>query len=279
VAVTGGERLIALTFDLCESARGRAGYDRPLVDYLRAQGVPATFYAGGKWMRSHPEETQDLMADPLFELGNHTETHESLRTWPSAGLAAQIAGPQAEYAHQRAALLARGASRGAQGVGAPVPGGEGSGAGAGLAQLPPAAPATFRFPFGVCRAESLAAVAAAGLPAVQWSIVTGDPDPHRGPAEIARTVLQQAAPGAIVVAHANGRGRHTAAALPLLVPELRRRGYRFVTVSELLHAGRPVVTDTCYEQRPGDNARYDQPAHRAARRVGQARQGEEGGHR
>jgi hypothetical protein len=32
-----------------------------------------------------------------------------------------------------------------------------------------------------------------------------------------------------------------------VIPELRRRGYRFVTVSELLASGEPVIVDSCYE--------------------------------
>ena len=48
-----------------------------------------------------------------------------------------------------------------------------------------------------------------------------------------------------------------AEALPLFVPQLRARGYEFVTVGELLAAGTPEIAPTCYERRPGDNARYD----------------------
>jgi peptidoglycan-N-acetylglucosamine deacetylase len=70
-------------------------------------------------------------------------------------------------------------------------------------------------------------------------------------------VLREVHPGAIVVAHANGRGWHTAAALPLFIPQLRARGYRFVTVSELLAMGTPVAAGECYERTPGDNRRYD----------------------
>ena len=34
--------------------------------------------------------------------------------------------------------------------------------------------------------------------------------------------------------HMNGRGWHTAQALPTVIAELRHRGYRFVTVSQAL---------------------------------------------
>ena len=38
--------------------------------------------------------------------------------------------------------------------------------------------------------------------------------------------------------HMNGRGWHTAQALPTVIASLRRRGYQFVTVSQALQAGR-----------------------------------------
>jgi hypothetical protein len=60
-----------------------------------------------------------------------------------------------------------------------------------------------------------------------------------------------------VLFHANGRGWHTDAALPKIVGELRARGYEFVTVSDLLAAGEPVIAPTCYDLRPGDTDRYD----------------------
>ena len=48
VELPSGEKLIALTFDLCETDGDVAGYDGRIVDLLRAQGVKATFFAGGK---------------------------------------------------------------------------------------------------------------------------------------------------------------------------------------------------------------------------------------
>ncbi len=78
VSLPPGDKRIALTFDLCEMASDVTGYDAELIAYLRKEGIHATFYAGGKWMRSHPEQTKQLMVDPLFELGNHAWTHVNL---------------------------------------------------------------------------------------------------------------------------------------------------------------------------------------------------------
>jgi hypothetical protein len=47
-----GIKVIALTFDLCEPATEKSGYDAEIVNYLRENSVKATFFAGGKWMLS-----------------------------------------------------------------------------------------------------------------------------------------------------------------------------------------------------------------------------------
>ena len=242
VTPTNGEKLIALTFDLCEQADEITGYDGELVDTLRAQGVKATFYAGGKWMRSHPERTLQLMADPLFEIGNHAWTHGNLRVLQGAEMENQIHWTQAEYERLRDQLLALPCA-------APLAASE--------APLIPRSPETFRFPYGTCNTESLQAVAAAGLYPVQWNIVTGDPAKGQTAARIVNTVMSQLKPGSIVVAHGNGRGWHTAEALKTLIPTLLKQGYRFATVSELLRDGTPVTAEQCYEVREGDNLRYD----------------------
>ena len=57
------------------------------------------------------------------------------------------------------------------------------------------------------------------------------------------------------MAHANGRGRNTAAALAIALPKLKEQGYSFVTVSELLKAGKSVIAARCYQINPGDMTR------------------------
>lgn len=236
-------RVIALTFDLCERPRERTGYDAALVNYLRANRIPATFFAGGKWLRSHPEPAMQLMADPLFEIGSHGWSHANHRVIPAEEGVRQVEWAQAEYELLWERLAARPCARAA--------------GDAAMARIPPI-PLLYRFPYGACDAAALDLLAEQGLPAVQWSIVTADPSPHRSAALIAATVLQRARPGAIVIGHANGRGHRTAEALALFVPKLREQGYEFVTVSDLLTFGRAVAATECYEERPGDNKKYDQ---------------------
>ncbi len=115
----------------------------------------------------------------------------------------------------------------------------------------------FRFPFGTCTAESLKAVNDAGLVAIQWDVPSGDPAKAQSAEAIRKGVAASAKPGSIIVMHANGRGWHTAEALPLLIEDLRKRGFEFATVDELLAKGDPIAVDECYELKPGDNAKYD----------------------
>ncbi len=251
VELPKGIKLVALTFDLCEFAGEIAGYDGFILDYLRANNVKATVFAAGKWLMSHAERGRQLVADPLIEVANHGWAHRNTRLLGDKELEREIVAPQLAYESLREDLAGR------QCV-----------AELGTAsQSIPSRMSLFRFPFGACNSEALARVHRHGLLAIQWDISTGDADPGQSAQAIAHRIVQSIRPGSIVLMHANGRGYHTARALPLAIPKLRAMGYRFVTVSELLAAGKPVLASMCYDARPGDIDRYDRllPAARAPR--------------
>jgi peptidoglycan/xylan/chitin deacetylase (PgdA/CDA1 family) len=236
-----GVKLVALTFDLCESGGEIAGYDGPIFDYLRANNIKATFFSGGKWMVSHPERTRQIISDPLIEAASHGWAHRNVRMLPTHDLDREILGPQHAYEAARGALAKTQCAAGTPSA---------------LHAIPPRI-GLFRFPFGACNATALERVHDAGLIAVQWDVSTGDPDPHQSAQAIANAILSRTRPGSIVLMHANGRGHNTAAALPLALPKLKAQGYTFVTVSELLAAGTPVLVPTCYDSKPGDTDKYD----------------------
>lgn len=242
VELPKGLKLVALTFDLCEAIGEVSGYQGDVVDYLRREGVKATFFAGGKWMRSHAERTQQLMTDPLFEIASHAEAHRNLRRLDGPALTDEILGPQRSYEAIREAAAGSAA--------APAQC-------SGPARREPASRIQyFRFPYGACNPQAMQAVNAQSLAAIQWDVSIGDPAPHMSAEAIARNMLR-ATPGSIIIGHANGRGHNTAAALAIAIPKMKAEGFSFVTVSELLAAGTPVVAPTCYDSRPGDTDRYD----------------------
>ncbi len=241
VKVSNGRKVIALTFDFCESPGEVSGYDAGIVDYLRAEKIPVTFFTGGKWMRSHATRIEQLLADPLFEIANHAEAHRNLRRLGGAALASEIEGPQRSYEAARDRLAAASCVRQTPGAMAAI---------ADRMSL-------FRFPYGACNPEAMKAVNDRGLLAIQWDVSTGDSSPTMSARAIADSIVSRVRPGSIVLAHANGRGINTASALPLAIPRLRAQGYEFVTVSDLLAQGTPEISATCYSVKPGDTDRYD----------------------
>lgn len=247
VDLAGGEKVVAFTFDLCQTASPIAGYDGAVVDCLRAHQVAATFFPAGRWLLTHRERAVQLAADPLFVLGNHSFDHPDLHFAPADRIVSEILLTETALASTRAAAGAACASSTTRAAAAPM--------------------RLFRFPYGSCEANGAAAANAVGSVIIQWDTVSGDPD---GPsaADIESNVMRTLKPGSIVVMHANGRGTHTAEALASLIPKLKAKGNRFATVPQLIAMGTPRAASECYITKPGDTLRYDEKlAHKAPGKV------------
>ncbi len=239
VDLPGREKVVALTFDLCEQPHEIAGYQGDLIDYLRDHNIPATFFAGGKWLLTHPERAQQLMADPLFEIGDHTWDHANLRLVSGGQLNDEIVNAQAAYMQEREVLGRKQCLEFRAAT---------------AENRAPERMTLFRFPFGACDEASLSAVEYAGLRAVQWDIAAADPSKGQTADKIVPYVVGQAKSGSIIIFHANGRGWHTGEALPKVVEQLTQKGFTFKTVSGLLNmpGAKPVVTPTCYDVKPAN---------------------------
>ena len=239
VKLPAGQKAVALTFDLCQTASPIAGYDGAVVDCLRANHVAATFFPAGRWLGTHRERAEQLAADALFVLGNHSFGHPDLHFASADRVTNEILTTETVLASTRAAA--------AKICGTPV---------AARMRL-------FRFPYGSCEANGAEVANAVGSVVIQWDTVSGDPD-GTSAANIEANVMRTLKPGSIVVMHANGRGTHTAEALAAIIPKLRAKGYRFVTVPELIALGTPEAVTECYITKPGDTLRYDEGlAHKA----------------
>jgi peptidoglycan/xylan/chitin deacetylase (PgdA/CDA1 family) len=188
----------ALTFDACETKKP-AGYDEKIVKILIKYNAKATMFLGGKWMESHPNETKMLAKNSLFELGNHSYIHPDFTKITLAEAKQEILKPQQ--------IMFK--ITGRQGI-------------------------LFRFPFGNYNKQVLNLLGIQGLKAIQWDVVTGDPDQNIGANDILQAVRTGAKPGSIIIMHMNKRGWHTAEALPEIIEYLRNKGFELVTVSELI---------------------------------------------
>ena len=207
---------IALTFDACmtsgmlkrvESGSDPALYNAAIVDFLRSEKIAATFFITGLWADKYPNVVKSLAAEPFFEIGNHSYSHRgfvvncySLPNLPEKEKAADIL--------QSQEILIR---------------------------LTGKKPTLFRFPGGCFSPADQALVKYNGLTVVGWSFASGDAF-NSNTSAIVENVLEKAKSGAIVVFHLSG-GRYapkSAEVLKIIVPELKKRGFEFVTVSELL---------------------------------------------
>src|ERR1019366_7479147 len=197
--VTTKEPVIALTFDACATRKQANGFDRPIFDILARDKIPATLYLSGRWVETHPRAAQLIAAADFIELGNHTYSHPRLTLMRQERMRFQIARTN-EIIRQR--------------MGRPA--------------------LTVRPPAGAWNATVLKTANEEHVPLVLWTIVSGDVGGHVPAARMVRTVLEQAKPGAIIIFHINKRAPFTKRALPDIIAGLREKGFRFVTVSQLL---------------------------------------------
>jgi peptidoglycan-N-acetylglucosamine deacetylase len=213
-------RVVALTFDLDMDAQmaaaARAGavwINKDALSYLEAHNIHATMFMTGMWAEIYPGVARELATNPNFEIGDHSYSHPAFHT-PCYRLGGVSRTEQA-----RQIRLAQAAIQRSTGV----------------------LPKYFRFPGGCYDRQSLDLVHAAGLIPVQWNVNSIDAF-NTYPQQITSTVLSEVRPGSIVVMHLHGGANApaTGQALRLLIPELEKRGYHFLTVSELLAAGTPI---------------------------------------
>ena len=93
----------------------------------------------------------------------------------------------------------------------------------------------FRFPGDCYDAADVELVHSLGHRAVQWDVVSGDAY-ESDAGRVVEAVLERTRPGSIVVMHLNGppNAPTTGVSLRSVIPALRDRGLRTVTISELL---------------------------------------------
>lgn len=200
--VCTSRHLLALTFD---DGPNRT-FTPQVLSLLRHYHGRATFFLVGQEALAYPDVVQGLRAAGM-EIGNHGMHHRVLRGLTPEEVRAEVLDGERAIAQ----------------------------AGGGRTRL-------YRLPRGKMDCVSLRVLRELGYTVVGWSVDTQDwcTPPAR---HIADTILQHLAPGQIVLLHDGPRQRaHTVEALRLLLPELRRRGYALVTVSELLRARAPAAT-------------------------------------
>jgi peptidoglycan/xylan/chitin deacetylase (PgdA/CDA1 family) len=195
---------------------GPGPYTPGVLRVLEQAHVRATFFAIGKMERYFSESTVREINDGDV-IGDHTESHPFL-----ARLSAHE--QHEELFEQIARIELLGGAR----------------------------PDLFRPPYGSFNATTLRELRALHLLMVLWSVDTGD-YLHPGVPVIVQRVLAGAHPGAILLMHDGGGDRsQTIAALPVVIRELRARGFHLVTVPQLLMDDPPPHGQTLPPNLSGD---------------------------
>jgi peptidoglycan-N-acetylglucosamine deacetylase len=190
---------IALTFDACPTGRAEE-YDDKVIDVLVREKVPATLFMSGRWVEKNPEKAKFLASYPQFEIAAHSYYHPHMMEKTDDRDIRELKRTQAV-----------------------------------IKKITGKTPRYFRPPYGEADERIVKLAASAGLVTIQYDIASGDPDPDLSPQRIARVILRDAKGGSIVVFHMNRNGVHTAEVLPQIIEGLREKGFKLVTVGELLH--------------------------------------------
>jgi peptidoglycan-N-acetylglucosamine deacetylase len=171
-----------------------------ILKLLGREQIQATFFVVGSTVERYPELARRIFEEG-HELGNHSYSHRPMVLMSQRTIRAEI---------ERTDSLIRAAGA--------------------------AGPISFRPPYGKRLIGLPWYLSRTGRPTILWSL---EPDTWHSDAEdMVRHVLENVRPGSIILLHVEMAARdQERAALVELLPRLRERGYRFVTISELLAAG------------------------------------------
>ncbi len=166
-----------------------------ILDIMAEYGAKGTFFLVGFWIDKYEAETKAI-AEAGFEIGNHSRNHLNMPKLSDEEIRAEI-----EYVNGR------------------------------VNELTGKTPKFFRAPFGDYSDRLMTALEKLDMVGIQWSIDSLDWK-GLGASEICDRVLPKAKSGDIVLFHNNSD--HVLDALPIVLKTLRSRGFRFVTLSEMV---------------------------------------------
>jgi peptidoglycan-N-acetylglucosamine deacetylase len=177
---------------------GPGPFTPEILDVLERERAPGTFFQVGVLQQYFHDSTSRIVRDG-FPIGDHT--------WSHAPMSELTKREQTSQLLEEVASIHR--------YGAPFP-------------------RLFRPPYGDFNATTLALLRKYRMLTVLWTVDTNDYT-LPGTNAIVDAAVDGARPGAIILLHdAGGDRSETVAALPIIIRDLRARGYRLVTVPRLL---------------------------------------------
>ncbi|GGG07361.1 polysaccharide deacetylase family sporulation protein PdaB [Paenibacillus abyssi] len=203
-SVPTDKKVVALTFDISWGDT-RA---EPILKVLEEKGVKdATFFVSSPWSESHPKIVKKIV-DAGFEIGSHGHKHDFYSKLSDEEIRSQI-----QTAH------------------------------AIISEVTGKNPNLIRMPNGDFDKRVLRIAEELNYKVIQWDTDSLD-WMNIGTEKIINRVVSKAHPGDIILMHASDSSKQTHEALPVIIDQLRAKGYDFVTVSKLINqteiSGKPV---------------------------------------
>lgn len=193
-SVETDKQILALTFDISWGNKSIA----PILEVLEREGVTkATFFLSSPWAEHHPEIVQRI--DEMgFEIGSHGHKHENYSHLTDDEIRKQIT----KSHHILNNMIAE-------------------------------TPYLLRTPNGDFDKRVLQIANQLDYTVIHWDTNSKDWI-NPGVARIVDNVLSKAHPGDIILMHASDSSKQTHEALPIIIDDLRGKGYEFVSVTELI---------------------------------------------
>lgn len=191
------QKIVALTFD----DGPHKIYTQQVLDILQQYDAKATFFVMGGNAKLYPDLVKKEYAAG-HEIGNHSYTHPNIAHLSDSAIQKELT-KCSDIVNKIINVY----------------------------------PVVFRPPYGVTNKHAIEVINKLGFKPVTWSYMINDYDVSKmNPEIISSSVIKNTRPGAIIVMHdGNGNREKTVKALPIILKNLSDRGYKFVTVAELLN--------------------------------------------
>ena len=171
-------------------------YTDKLLSTMSENDIKCTFFMVEFWTEKHPDYVKKI-SDMGHEIGTHSATHPHMSKMGKSAIEKELESSKKA-----------------------------------ISDITNKPVELFRAPFGEYNNTVIETAYEKGLYTIQWDVDSLDWK-DLSASEITARVLSKVKNGSIVLFH--NQGKHTAEAIKLIIPELKKQGYTFVTIGELIY--------------------------------------------
>ncbi len=168
-----------------------------LIDILKKYDVPATFFVVGAWVDKYPESVREL-SNAGHQIQNHSNTHPYLTELSKTQICDEI-----KSCNEK------------------------------IKAITGVEPTLIRPPYGDYDNNVITTVESLNMKTIQWSVDSLDWKENATADSIYNRVVSKVQNGSIILCHNDAE--HTPEALPRILENLKKDGYEFVLLSDLIY--------------------------------------------